>query len=169
MLCLHPTKPLSQVTVLGSPLVAIVILFSIWVVQLPLQSGGVSSKPGTVSLKNVFCWKKFIHVSYKWSHSYLASHFVFQIKHRAPDSFTLKCKHASLLSVHDFSVEYVWKQWYLSAASFSLKSQDPLNIFIRCSRVHYSWHWHSICFLPLFPCDTERNFTSPFSSLFSSW
>lgn len=63
---------------------------------------------------------------------------------------------ASLL--HDLPVGYMWKEWYLSTASFCLRSQDSLSTFIRCSRVPHAWHWHIIRFLLLFPCEVKRNF-----------
>lgn len=37
-------------------------------------------------------------MSYKCSHSYLALHFLFQIKHRATERFALQCKHSLFFS-----------------------------------------------------------------------
>lgn len=117
---------------------------SSWTLWLPWRHGGISPSLEQFLSETSSAEETAYSMSYKWSHSYLALHFLFQIKHRATESFVLLCKYASLLFLRDFSKGYVWKVQYPT------------------------WQRHSIHAWPRLPSEIERKLTFILSS-FSSW
>lgn len=136
-----------HIQVIKSPLQPLALLcannhhyHSSWTLWLPWRHGGISPSNSS-SQKPLLLKEQLIAVSYKWSHSYLALRFLFQIKHRATESFVLPCKYASFLFLHDFSKGWVWKEQYPTWQRHSIHSWPLLP-----SEIGKKVDFHSLLF-----------------------